>query len=146
MEARTKPFDGMMLVGLAVLALVVAPAVVPPVALLFLFFSFDHPVHSLRVVPELAFVLFTFPGLYGYGFGFVACLILGVPLTFVAEKFAELRPIGVWTLVGALGGAGIAALYSNHFVISGVITGATTALIFRLIVGFGLANRDVEQR
>lgn len=136
----------MMLVGLTVLALMVAPIVVPPAAVLFLLFPFEDSDDLMSALPNLPLILLTYVGLFGYGCGFVACLIFGVPLTFVAERFANLRPVWVWVSIGALGGALAGALLSGmdsyRVVVAGVATGATTALIFRLIVGFGFRERE----
>jgi len=117
------------------LAAVLAPTIVPPVALFSLLFSFDDPVGSLQALAEITLALFSFVGLWAYGFGLVACIAMGLPLTLAARYFEVLRPIWVWLTIGAVGGAAIAGAYSVHFMVAGVVTGSTTALLFRLIVG-----------
>lgn len=130
--------------GLALLALVISPAVAPPIAFFLLTYSPGDP-SQFRHLALSPFALLTFHGMLGYGLAFAGCAVLGLPLSFAARSAQSLRRKWVWVAVGALGGAGLAALFPFGWdaILSGAAAGGLTALVFRLIVGPSLPPINV---
>ena len=123
-------------VGLPLLAIAVSPAVTPSVTFFLLTFSPGEP-SPFRHLALSPFALLTFHCMLGYGLAFAACAVLGLPLSFAARLVPSLSGKWVWVTVGALGGAGLAALLPFGWapILTAVTAGGLTALTFRLIVG-----------
>jgi hypothetical protein len=81
--------SGVAMLGLALLALAIAPAVAPPITFLLLTFSPGDP-SQVRHLAFSPFVLLTFHGMLGYGLAFAACAVLGLPLSFAARSTQSL--------------------------------------------------------
>jgi len=119
---------------------VIAPVVILPALVILFGFTRGDPSMALSVLPFIPTMMVTREGMFVYGIGFVASLVLGSALTAAAVEFPFLRGKLVWVAVGAVGGMliGLRIASAPEFALLGAAAGASCAFVYRAIMEWPL--------
>ena len=136
---RIRSLELIVAMGIATL---IAPLAAPASILIVFFLTHGDFGGSLLMLVLAPMAVFTAPGFYGYVMAFSAVSVLGTAMTLLALHHPRLRPIWIWTAIGALFGMVIASFFAPvepFTFLYGTAAGGSCAFLYRLIVARPLA-------